>query len=85
LRDEFLNETLFTSLMQARQALEEWRCDYNLVRPQSRIGWLAPAIYAATFQPPLGQGAALRIGSAPWPVAATVHNASNRQTLAATE
>jgi transposase InsO family protein len=25
LRDEFLNETLFTSLMQARQALEEWR------------------------------------------------------------
>jgi putative transposase len=25
LRDEFLNETLVTSLMQARQALEEWR------------------------------------------------------------
>jgi putative transposase len=42
LRDEFLNETLFTSLMQARQALEEWRCDYNMVRPHSRIGWLAP-------------------------------------------
>jgi transposase InsO family protein len=29
--------------MQARQALEEWRCDYNLVRPHSSIGWLAPA------------------------------------------
>jgi len=29
LRDEFLNETLFTSLMQARLALEEWRRDYN--------------------------------------------------------
>ena len=25
LRDEFLNETLFTSLMQARLGLEEWR------------------------------------------------------------
>ena len=32
LRDEFLNETLFTSLMQARLALEEWRRDYNTVR-----------------------------------------------------
>jgi putative transposase len=29
LRDEFLNETLFTSLMQTRLALEEWRCDYK--------------------------------------------------------
>jgi len=28
LRDEFLNETLFTSLMQARLALEDWRRDY---------------------------------------------------------
>jgi len=39
LRDEFLNETLFTSMMQARLALEEWRRDYNNVRPHSRIGW----------------------------------------------
>ena len=31
LRDEFLNETLFTSLAQARAALEEWRRDYNTV------------------------------------------------------
>ena len=37
LRDEFLNETLFTSLMQPRLALEDWRCDYNNVRPHSRI------------------------------------------------
>jgi putative transposase len=29
LRDEFLNETLFTSLRQARLALEDWRRDYN--------------------------------------------------------
>jgi putative transposase len=46
LRDEFLNETLFTSLAQARAALEEWRRDYNNVRPHSRIGWLTPAAYA---------------------------------------
>jgi len=30
--DEFLNETLFTSLAQARAALEERRRDYNIVR-----------------------------------------------------
>jgi putative transposase len=38
LRDKFLNETLFTSLAQARAALEESRRDYNTVRPHSRIG-----------------------------------------------
>ena len=27
--------------MQARLALEDWRRDYNHVRPHSRIGWLA--------------------------------------------
>lgn len=71
LRDEFLNETLFTSLAQARTALEEWRRDYNTVRPHSRIGWLTPAVYAATFTA-TGQGAALRNGSAPCPVAPSV-------------
>jgi putative transposase len=30
--DEFLNETMFTSLAQARVALEERRLDYNIVR-----------------------------------------------------
>ena len=36
LRDECLNETLFTSLIQARAELEEWRRDYNTVRPHSQ-------------------------------------------------
>jgi transposase InsO family protein len=42
LRDEFLNETLFTSLAQTWLALEEWRRDDNNVRRHFRIGWLAP-------------------------------------------
>jgi putative transposase len=83
LRDEFLNETLFTSLMQARLALEEWRRDYNNVRPHSPIGWLAPAVYAANFSPQSGQGAPLAEGSATWPVAPTVQD-GNRQTLNST-
>ena len=49
LRDELLNETLFRSLPHARSALEDWRRDYNIDRPHSRLGWLTPAAYAATF------------------------------------
>jgi integrase-like protein len=52
LRDEFLNETMFTSLAQARAVLEEWRRDYNTVRPHSSIGWLTPDAYAARFTGP---------------------------------
>jgi putative transposase len=71
LRDEFLNETLFTSLMQVRVTLEEWRRDYNDVRPHSRIGWLTPAVHAAQFGPQWGRP--LRIeGSAACPIATTV-------------
>ena len=49
LRDEFLNETLFRSLTQARLAMEDWRLDYNTQRPHSKLGWLTPAGYAARW------------------------------------
>ena len=43
LRDECLNETLFTSLRQARVVLASWQRDYNEVRPHSAHGGLTPA------------------------------------------
>jgi putative transposase len=43
LRDECLNETLFTSMRQARAAFEQWRQDYNMVRPHSKLGGKTPA------------------------------------------
>ncbi|AUW45885.1 hypothetical protein CUJ84_pRLN1000421 (plasmid) [Rhizobium leguminosarum] len=46
LRDEFLNETLFSSLAHARSALSNWRSDYNDQRPHSGLGWLTPAEFA---------------------------------------
>jgi putative transposase len=49
LRDELLNETLFRSLPHVRSALQSWRHDYNTDRPHSRLAWLTPAGYAATF------------------------------------
>ena len=43
LRDECLNETVFTSMTQARAVLATWRQDYNTVRPHSKLGGLTPA------------------------------------------
>ena len=43
LRDECLNETLFTSLRQARVVLAAWQRDYNEVRPHSAHGGQVPA------------------------------------------
>jgi len=43
LRDECLNETLFSTLNDAREALEQWREDYNHHRPHSSIGNLTPS------------------------------------------
>jgi putative transposase len=69
LRDELLNETLFTSLAQARVALRCWRADYNGLRPHSQIGWKTPSEFACTFH--LRRDLALRYAksSAPAPVA----------------
>ena len=47
LRDECLNETLFTSMVQARAVLATWRQDYNTVLPHSKLGGLTPAEIAA--------------------------------------
>lgn len=49
LRDEMLNETLFSSLEHAREALADWRRDYNQTRPHSSLGGVPPAVFAAGF------------------------------------
>ncbi len=47
LRDECLNETLFTSIRHARVELALWQHDYNHVRPHSAHGGRTPAEIAA--------------------------------------
>jgi putative transposase len=71
LRDELLNETLFTSLAQARAVLAAWKDDYNDIRPHSSLGNLAPTEYADRGALGPQRGGALRYtwGSAPRPVA----------------
>lgn len=42
LRDECLNTNWFLSLRHARDIIEDWRKDYNSIRPHSALGGLAP-------------------------------------------
>lgn len=42
LRDELLNETLFSSLDEVRDLLADWRDDYNRVRPHSALANKTP-------------------------------------------
>ncbi|MCL8385909.1 integrase core domain-containing protein, partial [Xanthobacter aminoxidans] len=51
LRNELLNETLFSALSQARATLSGWRSDYNASRPHSALGWQTPSAFATTFHP----------------------------------
>ncbi len=49
LRDECLNVSLFFSLEDAREKLEQWRQDYNRARPHSALGDQAPEAFAAAW------------------------------------
>ena len=46
LKDECLNENLFSSLSDAREVLEYWQHDYNHQRPHSALGNLTPIEFA---------------------------------------
>jgi putative transposase len=52
MRDECLNEHWFVSLGEARQIIEDWRRDYNEVRPHAALGNRTPKEFT-------GAGAAL--------------------------
>jgi putative transposase len=43
MRDELLNRELFTTLAEAKALIEQWRKEYNQVRPHSAKGYRPPA------------------------------------------
>ena len=49
LRDELLNREIFTTLTEAKVLIEQWRRDYNQVRPHSSLGYRPPAPEAITY------------------------------------
>ena len=79
LRDELLNETIFTSLAHVREVLALWKDDYNTIRPHSALRNLPPAVFAELSVPGMQRDGALRYlkGSAPRPVAPPSQQGSN--------
>jgi len=53
-RDECLNTHWFTSLLDARITIEEWRCEYNTFRPHSALGGLSPEEFRNGVAKPRG-------------------------------
>ncbi len=43
LRDELLNREIFTTLLEAKILIEDWRKHYNHLRPHSALGYKPPA------------------------------------------
>ena len=43
LRDELLNREIFTTLTEVKVLIEQWRKEYNQVRPHSSLGYRPPA------------------------------------------
>ena len=73
LRDELLNEIVFTSLNHARELLKAWQYDYNHNRPHSGLGWLTPSEFAnhQRSEQAMALGAAYLEGSTPMAIAPT--------------
>ena len=45
-RDGCLDQRLFRSIKEAREIIEDWRIDYNEVRPHSALGYQPPSVFA---------------------------------------
>ena len=43
LRDELFNREVFTTLAEAKVLIEEWRREYNEIRPDSALRYRPPA------------------------------------------
>jgi putative transposase len=67
LRDECLNETLFTSLAHARAVLAAWQRDYNEVRPHSALGGQTPASIMLPPCSPASRPLRVASGDGLWP------------------
>ncbi len=48
-RDECLNTHWFKSVAEAQKLLVQWREDYNIIRPHSSLGFVAPVEYVASL------------------------------------
>jgi putative transposase len=55
LRDELLNAEVFECVREAKSLAASWKNEYNHRRPHSSLGYVPPAVFAATLaMPPVG-------------------------------
>jgi len=52
LRDELLNAELFADVREAKALAASWKNEYNHRRPHSSLGYVPPAVFAATLAVP---------------------------------
>jgi putative transposase len=52
LRDELLAVEAFTTLLEAQVLVEDWRIEYNTIRPHSALGYLTPTTTPRPGPPP---------------------------------
>lgn len=52
-RDECLNQHWFLSLEDAQTKIEDWRMDYNMIRPHSSIGNISPEQFRRESRNPM--------------------------------
>ncbi len=64
MRDEFLNETLFRNLADARGLIAAWITKYNTPRPHLALGYQTPAGFALHLTTAIARPAARDEGSA---------------------
>jgi transposase InsO family protein len=55
MRDEFLGREIFYSVKEAEILIEQWRVEYNTIRPHSALGYKPPAPKAVIEYYPLLQ------------------------------
>jgi len=53
LRDELLISEIFYALQEAKILIENWRCEYNEIRPHSSLGYRPPVLQTRTVIPAL--------------------------------
>ena len=54
-RDECLNDHWFLGLWDAQEKIEQWRVDYNTLRPHGSLNQLSPHQFIANIAPPPGE------------------------------
>jgi putative transposase len=61
LRDGLLNREIFTTLLEAKVLIENWRKEYNTIRPHSSLRYKPPALETVMPNTNMAGGLTLKV------------------------